>query len=619
MAGYVSLPREALKPQAYASDGADAIGFLQFWGNSPALDLVEDSQASAYGPAAVATSNAQVGACQRLGPQPTAEDITDEIGDGDAETENIKEADAPPAPDTLPDDGHVNILVAGGCDIRHVLKTVARRRRHPAGTRLRFFLHDVQAEVVARHILFLQIINNTSLPIRERMETFLSLYGNTLIREKDSLYVSKLVTELVDFVTDNSENPLNGLIDLSHLKFKERDELMDVIKGWSQDVQFDIEALRDQRLRGYYRDRYDYRKNLMDHDYTNHIKHVAGIINWYHYKEFCHTGLAFEARLGPYDTPNRTLASYTEGKCRTKGTTIQVRGFWGDIINSPYHGFSTTTDPKDYPRLFKVGGSQYRNTESDVAEFNVLAYLSELETGEPYHLPPEVPEESVFPYQSPLEELRKPGGLMSEVTEAVEVKEEQKSEGAKEAARPRNSRKATKKAADFTPLLTAFNDIDIVLLAGDLREVLNKSKYKGLFHRAFMGTLAALPLLEDTGIAAGEDPGGKTEAARRYRQPPRYEAPEAFGEKRGESPLAAAMREGGQVTFETMKYQAHFDGRMKIGYRHKVAQAAHLVGWRALDEKRAIPRLEADAKDRRLLELEKDSTDFLRFVVCKHQ
>ncbi|CAE7853268.1 dnaaf3, partial [Symbiodinium microadriaticum] len=133
-------------------------------------------------------------------------------------------------------------------------------------------------------------------------------------------------------------------VDLSQLKFKDRDVLQDVFKGWFRDVPFDVEALREQRCRGYYRARYDHRKNLMDYDYQTFIKEVAGIIHWFHYKQFGHTGVAFETRLASYATPNRTLASYNEAMDRTKGTTVMVRGFWGDIINSPYHAFCTRTD-----------------------------------------------------------------------------------------------------------------------------------------------------------------------------------------------------------------------------------------------------------------------------------
>ncbi|CAJ1418546.1 unnamed protein product [Effrenium voratum] len=164
--------------------------------------------------------------------------------------------------------------------------------------------------------------------------------------------------EFVELVTENSAHPLAEKVDLSQLKFKDRDLLQDVFKGWFQDVPFDIEALREQRCRGYYRTRYDYRKNLMDYDYQTFIKEVAGIIHWFHYKQFGHTGVAFETRLASYSSPNRSLASYTEAKDRSKGTTVQVRGFWGDIINSPYHAYCTRTDPEVRHRLFKINSQQ---------------------------------------------------------------------------------------------------------------------------------------------------------------------------------------------------------------------------------------------------------------------
>ena len=48
----ISVARDVHRPQDYASDGTDAVGFVQFWGNSPALDLVgHDPQAAAFGPA----------------------------------------------------------------------------------------------------------------------------------------------------------------------------------------------------------------------------------------------------------------------------------------------------------------------------------------------------------------------------------------------------------------------------------------------------------------------------------------------------------------------------------------------------------------------------------------
>eukprot|EP00971_Amphidinium_carterae_P107714 2132878-Amphidinium_carterae.1 len=272
----------------------------------------------------------------------------------------------------------------------------------------------------------------------------------------------------------------------------------------------DMEALRDARCRGYYRDRFDHRKNMMDWDYTTNIKPVAGIIHWFHYKEFCHSGVAFETRLGSYNTANKSLSSYTEAKDRSKGTTVSVRGFWGDIINSPYHSFGTATDEQSRARLFKITSSQYRHSETDISEFNVTAFLSEMDTGEQFSLPPETPEEHTFPYASPLDRMR---------TEKTVEEVTQPDASSAELASTKGRRKARKAAVDFPPLSAGFDGVEIVLLTGVLTEVLKKPRYKCLFHRAFFGSLATVPFLEEAGSAAAAE-------SRRVLQPPSQDIPD---------------------------------------------------------------------------------------------
>eukprot|EP00913_Durusdinium_trenchii_P012162 g11423.t1 len=133
----------------------------------------------------------------------------------------------------------INVLITAGADVRHVVKSLARRPKDFSTTedhvsyeqRVRFFLHEKQHEVLARHLLFLQIINNKALSIRERMEVFLSLYGNTLVRERDCSYVSDIAPEFVELITENSAHPLAEKVDLSQLKFKDRDLLQERSKG----------------------------------------------------------------------------------------------------------------------------------------------------------------------------------------------------------------------------------------------------------------------------------------------------------------------------------------------------------------------------------------------------
>jgi len=158
----LSIDRSMQRPQSYASDGTDAIGFVQFWGLSPARDLLGEE--------------GSLGSCS-----------AGSAGAGGAAPSEPKTSEEAAAP------GGYNILVSGGADIRHLLKTVTKLHEKTTGgsapkKKLTFYLHDAQAEVTARHVLFLQIVNNQRLTPRERAELFLSLYGNSLVRERDAKY-----------------------------------------------------------------------------------------------------------------------------------------------------------------------------------------------------------------------------------------------------------------------------------------------------------------------------------------------------------------------------------------------------------------------------------------------
>ena len=71
--------------------------------------------------------------------------------------------------------------------------------------------------------------------------------------------------------------------------------------------------LRDRRLRHHYRERYDYRNNLIDFDYTWNFKEAAPSVHFREYKDWRNKGLAFEVRMATYIKANRTMGSYVEG------------------------------------------------------------------------------------------------------------------------------------------------------------------------------------------------------------------------------------------------------------------------------------------------------------------
>lgn len=373
---------------------------------------------------------------------------------------------------------------------------------------------------------------------------------------------------------------------------------------------------------------------MMDWDFNTCLKPCCGIVHWLHYKEFAHTGVSYETRLASYDTPNRTLASYTEAKEANTGKLIMQRGFWGDIINTPYHAFGTTTHPKDFDRLFKTTSGQYRQHETDIAEFNLVAYLSELETGEEFHLLPETEEERTKHDYSPLDALRRSSPHWRPDAEEVDEKtngqpqdgqgsggypaSEEKKKYERNAARAevtRNARERRRKGREkkeYPKLVEAFKDVKVCLLTGDLLELLKKSKYHGLFHRAFFGNMSVLPLLEEAKLTQSDsDVQPKPD---RIIHAPRISMPNDLGKYREDSVFAKVMASGASVVCESMKYQIHFEGNVKLAFRHRIAQAGHLIGWSLQDERHALPRIEQDTKDKKSREDDKNATDFLRFV-----
>jgi hypothetical protein len=526
-------------PQGYASDGTDGVGFIQFWGNSPARDLAADPSL-----------------------------IPDQ-----AQPAEVEEP--------------LSILLSGASDLRHVLMTIAQAQRRQSKRPLHFFVHDSCVETVARHVLFLYLLTDQDMPVRERSEVFLSLYGNTLIRERDESYLNGVVKELLEIVAGQSSHPVSKLIDFGTLKYKDRDEISDVINGWLTKHPFDVETLRDQRMRGYYRTRYDYRVNLMDWDYHNGIKNTAPIIHWQHFKEFGKSGVCFETRLGSYTQPNRTLASYQRARSRTKGTTIEVRGFWADILNPPYFAFGIEADPEDTPRLFKKANDQFRNNAMDIAFFNVQALLQEIETGQAMHLPQESNKEFEFPYESPLERLEK-------TSRVEEVKEE-----------PTGSAKGKKEPA---PLAEVYSKVRVSIITGDLDETVKKSKFHKRFDRAFFGNLAVGSLYRGSNLMDAE--GNALKGTPLMQQFPT----EDFGAYAENSAVARSMADGAVVVCDSFKFQVHFDGKIKLGYRQRTCEAAHRLGWGLRRPRTAFPRLEPDMKDLRARELDSQADNFLCFL-----
>lgn len=136
-----------------------------------------------------------------------------------------------------------------GGDARHILKTVSdivplkKERKNP----INIFLHEKNKENLARTILLLTLVCETGLSARERMEIFLDLYGNCLIRDKSSQYLQGINKELIQLVTEDDKctSVLQDLISFETLKFKDRDEIEDIFSSYHTKHAYDVEKLRD--------------------------------------------------------------------------------------------------------------------------------------------------------------------------------------------------------------------------------------------------------------------------------------------------------------------------------------------------------------------------------------
>ena len=109
--------------------------------------------------------------------------------------------------DPQKDDRDLNILMSECSDIRHILHSISglvplkekKAREH----KINIYLHEKNLECLARALLFLTLICETSLVRRERMELFMDLYSNTLIRDKTDAYLQGVVNELIQLVTED--------------------------------------------------------------------------------------------------------------------------------------------------------------------------------------------------------------------------------------------------------------------------------------------------------------------------------------------------------------------------------------------------------------------------------
>lgn len=214
----------------------------------------------------------------------------------------------------------LNVLVIGGGDIRHILKTIAQKGRHhhktkKAFNKIHFHVIETNLELYARSMMLfsLALESPQKYGLQEKVELFAEIFGNTLLRSQASSHVQAMANEFVKMVTDfDVLSERLPMFNLENLKYKERDMLEGIFKMWRMPDSkvFDIEQSWDLRVRHHLGTRYDASKGAFDWDYSMKLcDRGAEIISSRNYQRWRRSGVAFELREGTYDVPNKTLAS----------------------------------------------------------------------------------------------------------------------------------------------------------------------------------------------------------------------------------------------------------------------------------------------------------------------
>eukprot|EP00117_Sycon_ciliatum_P012878 scpid13653/ scgid1723/ Dynein assembly factor 3, axonemal len=277
-----------------------------------------------------------------------------------------------------------NVLLAGSVDVRMVLMTLADlKSRWTAGespdaksAKIQFFIAENSLDTVAKQLLLLTLVmdDTEDISIQERTSLFLELFGNSLVRPQTAVYLSETSKRLVRMVTDDDYMKVClPMVDLSSLRFKERDALEDIFKSWRSTVAFDVQTHWDGRVRHNLAARYDARYGVFDWDYNMKLMDMPLDISWPEYKEWRDTGVGFQLRdSASYSEPNRSISTCVHE--RRTGERRPVSGYYGDITTGPFVAF-TKHQPVSEKKRDTTGaqhpqkaGVETRQTVSDIIE-----------------------------------------------------------------------------------------------------------------------------------------------------------------------------------------------------------------------------------------------------------
>jgi dynein assembly factor 3 len=270
----------------------------------------------------------------------------------------------------------INILLFGQADCRHIFKTLEEHLNfRTRKIKINVFIIESNIELYARQLLFLTL---ASLPLEkiglyEKTRQFVEIFGNTNLRPRTQHSLIKLARRLVKMLTDEDylEKKM-PFVNLSDLKFVERDALVEICKYWMEYCDIRKENLMekwDKRLRYYLGSRYDSRSGVFDWDYHMRLKDLGiDIISSVEYKNWRGKGMAFTDYDSEYSQPNVTLCSGASLTSNWKNVC-----FLGEIITGPFIAYGIECDDKTF---FEKANDRNKFSAGDVTIHNLEKVFS---------------------------------------------------------------------------------------------------------------------------------------------------------------------------------------------------------------------------------------------------
>lgn len=400
----------------------NAIGTEVCWGWSPAIDFVSlldqrlaqrDASCSSEAAVAVPASSTPVlSALEQHPPEQSSAQVPAATGERELDallarlqqrkmaapqepppsTASAASA-SPPAPgsrETGALKGDVAVLLAGACDVRHILRTLASLRRReeqkevPATSAqtYHFYLYEPNLRLHCRHLFFLQWLLDSMFALEEledRVLMFLDVFGNALTRDSTAAQARRVVQRLLQGLEKEEESPLLRLVSFSEMKLKERDFVEQQLRHWVCDASHaEVDEQWTQRLQREMAERYDNRDNLIDWDFVFRLTDYTNLLKFAEYRVWRNTGVAFDvSHINPrrgftysYTVPNKTLCHFDR---LGHGT------YCGDVKCGPFFALGAQTANTFIHHRTADGTCKYGN--GVVAMHNVRAWLYTLMTG----------------------------------------------------------------------------------------------------------------------------------------------------------------------------------------------------------------------------------------------